>query len=259
MSFSLDFAMLLSSVEPRALPLESRPVTGERDAVQMKRLGVRREKLAAVAVVLALPAAGAALAFAVTAGAAPQAAQQETTTPTPTDTGPSPDPAPKPAPKLTPKPNPATTTHRSYTPPPTHTYSAPTRAYSAPAYTPPRSKPPVTKKHKVVPKKKRPSATPATTSTPVDTTPAPAALVPLGAKQTPSSSGGGSGITSILFIAGVTFAALLFLVAAAVPGTPARFTPVGRVVFEHQQDLVLVGLAAFVITVFVYVITGHGL
>ena len=47
--------------------------------------------------------------------------------------------------------------------------------------------------------------------------------------------------------------------AAAVPGTPVRFTTVGRVVFEHQQDLVLVGLAAFVITVFVYLLTGHGL
>ena len=233
----------------------------------MNRLGVRREKLAAAAVVLALPAAGGALAFAVTAGAAPQAAQQETTTPTPTDTGPAPDPAPKPTPK--PAPKPATTTHRSYTPPPTHTYSAPkktyTRTYSTPAYTPPRatvthsSNPPVTKKHKVVHQKKPVAKPPVTTSTPADTTPAPALLVPLGAKQTPQSSGGGRGVTSVLFIAGVTFAALLFLLAAAVPGTPARFTPVGRVVFEHQQDLVLVGLAAFIITVFVYVITGHGL
>jgi len=117
----------------------------------------------------------------------------------------------------------------------------------------------VRRKHKVVHKKK-PAAKPAvTTSTPVDTTPAPAVLVPLGAKQTSGSTDETNGITSILFIAGVTFAALLFLLAAAVPGTPARFTPVGRVVFEHQQDLVLVGLAAFVITVFVYVLTGHGL
>ena len=82
--------------------------------------------------------------------------------------------------------------------------------------------------------------------------------MPLGVKQTHSSSGG-SGITSALFIAGVTFAALLFLLAAAVPGLHVRYTPVGRVVFEHQQDLVLVGVAAFIITVFVYLITGHGL
>jgi hypothetical protein len=83
--------------------------------------------------------------------------------------------------------------------------------------------------------------------------------VPLGAKQTSGSAGRNSSITSVLFIAGVTFAALLFLLAAAVPGTSVRFTPVGRVVLEHQQDLVLVGVAAFIITVFVYILTGHGL
>jgi hypothetical protein len=117
----------------------------------------------------------------------------------------------------------------------------------------------VTRKSKVV-HKNRPAATPqVTTSTPVDTTPAPSVLVPLGANRTSSSADGSSGVTSILFIAGVTFAALLFLLAAAVPGTPARFTPVGRVVLEHQQDLVLVGVAAFIITVFVYLLTGHGL
>jgi hypothetical protein len=229
----------------------------------MKGLGVRSERLTAGAVVLAFLVAGGALAFAVTAGAMPQSSQQETTTvPTPTDTGPTPDPAPAPTPAPKPAPKPATTTHRSYTPPPTHTYSAPTRTYSTPAYTPPRatvphsSKPRVTK---TVHKKKRPAAKPAVTTTaPAETTPAPGVLVPLGVKQTHSSSGG-SGITSALFIAGVTFAALLFLLAAAVPGLHVRYTPVGRVVFEHQQDLVLVGLAAFIITVFVYVLTGHGL
>jgi hypothetical protein len=117
----------------------------------------------------------------------------------------------------------------------------------------------VTKNHKKAAHKKRPAAKPAVTTTaPAETTPAPSVLVPLGAKQT-RSSGGDSGVTSIMFIAGVTFAALLFLLAAAVPGTPVRFTPVGRVVFEHQHDLVLVGLAAFIISVFVYILTGHGL
>jgi hypothetical protein len=253
------------------VPLQSGPVTGERDAVfQVKRLGVRRENLAAAAVVLALLAAGGALSFAVTAGAAPQGGLQETTVPSPTDTGPSPDPAPAPEPAPKPAPKPAPTTHRTYTAPsriysaPTRTYSAPTRTYSAPAYTPPgatvthATEPQVTRKHKVGPKK--PAKKPAvTTSTPAQTTPTPAVLVPLGAKQDRSSSSGNHGITSILFVAGVTFAALLFLLAAAVPGTPVRFTPVGRVVFEHQQDLVLVGLAAFIITVFVYLLTGHGL
>ena len=231
----------------------------------MKRPGVRRETFAAVAVVLALLAAGGALAFAVTAGAAPQGALQETTVPSPTDTGPTPDPAPAPEPapkpaKPTPKPKSAPTPHRTYTAP--QTYSAPTRTYSAPAYTPPQATathPSKPWKHKAAPKKKRPASQPAvTTSTPTETAPLPATLVPVGAKA-PASPNGDHAITSILFIAGVTFAALLFLLAAAVPGTPVRFTTVGRVVFEHQQDLVLVGLAAFVITVFVYLLTGHGL
>jgi cytoskeletal protein RodZ len=264
MSFSLEFAML--SVESRAAATAARipAVTGERDAgFKMKSFGVRRENLAVVAVVLALLAAGGALAFAVSAGASPQSAQQETTVPSPTDTGPSPDPAPAPKPA----PKPATTTHRTYTPPPKSTYSAPTRTYSTPTYTSPgatvthTSKPKVIKKQKVVVhKKKPPAAKPAvTTSTPADTTPVPALLVPVGARQTRSSGSGDHAVTSVLFIAGVTFAGLLFLLAAAVPGTPVRFTPVGRIVFEHQQDLVLVGLAAFIITVFVYLLTGHGL
>jgi hypothetical protein len=236
----------------------------------MKSFGVRRENLTGAAVLLALLAAGGALAFAVTAGAAPQSAQQETTVPSPTDTGPSPDPAPAPKPA----PKPATTTHPTYTPPPKRTYTPPqrtysarTRTYSTPTYTPPRatvtntSTPKVIEKHKVVVhKKKPPAAKPAvTTPTPVDRTPVPALLVPVGARQTRSSGGGDHAVTSVLFIAGVTFAGLLFLLAAAVPGTPVRFTPVGRIVFEHQQDLVLVGLAAFIITVFVYLLTGHGL
>src|SRR5438094_5714113 len=112
---------------------------GEGRGFQMKRLGVRRENLAAAAAVLALLAAGGALAFAVTAGAAPQGALQETTVPSPTDTGPTPDPAPapqpapKPAPKTTTQPKSAPTPHRTYTAP--RTYSAPTRTYSTPAYT----------------------------------------------------------------------------------------------------------------------------
>jgi len=83
--------------------------------------------------------------------------------------------------------------------------------------------------------------------------------VPLGAKRAAAQSGADPAITRILFVAGVSFAALLFLLAATVPGTPARFTPVGRIVIEHQQDFVLVGVAAFAITVFVYLLTGHGL
>ena len=124
--------------------------------------------------------------------------------------------------------------------------------------TPTRTKPRAARKPKRQHKK---AATPAVTTTvPVSRTPAPALVVPVqvGARRGPST-GGNATLTSVLFIAGVSLAALLFLIAATLPGTPARFTPVGRVMVDHQQDLVLVGLAAFVITIFVYILTGHGL
>jgi hypothetical protein len=198
---------------------------------------------------------GTALGLAFTASAAPL---DDTTTPVPTQ--PTPDPAP-PAPKPKPAAKPAP--KRTYTPPKS-TYTPPTRTYSTPTYTPSRSSvttPRVTRKvrkHKARTHKK--PAPVVVTSTPAETTPAPAAVIPpaipVGAQVGRSS---GNAVASMLFIAGVTFAALLFLLAAAVPGTSVRFTPVGRVVLEHQQDLVLVGVGAFVITVFVYLITGHGL
>jgi hypothetical protein len=212
---------------------------------------------------LVLLGAGAALGLALTAGAAPLGALDDTTTPTPTQ--PTPDPAP-PAPKPKPAPKPASkpAPKRTYTPPKS-TYTPPTRTYSTPSYTPTPSSvrpqgttPRVTHKvrrHKVRKHKK------AVVTAPTETTPASAAVIPpsIPVRAQVSRSSGNAAVASTLFIAGVTFAALLFLLAAAVPGTPARFTPVGRVVIEHQQDFVLVGVGAFVITVFVYVITGHGL
>ncbi len=227
---------------------------GGEGQVRVRRLGVRWRAVAVVAGMLALLAAGAALSLAVGAGAAPLGALDDTTVPAPT-----PAPARKPAPKPKPKPKPTATA-------PKHTYRAPTRTYSAPTYTPSRSvrtpksaKPHVVRKPKRHHKKAQKPAV--TTTVPTETTPSPSVLipVPLGAKRTASQANGEGMVTSVLFIAGVSFAALLFLLAATVPGTPARFTPVGRVVIEHQQDLVLVGIAAFMITVFVYILTGHGL
>jgi len=236
--------------------------TGERDAVfRVRRLGVRRKVFAAAAASFALLVAGGALALAMTAGATSLGGLDDTTASAPTQTEPAPDPAPTPKHTSKPAPKPAPKS----APVPHRTYTAPTRTYSAPSYTP---APPAATTHPTKPrvttkqKKKRPSKKSAvTTSTPVETTPTPAVLVPVpvGAKRAASETTGDPTMTSVLFIAGVTFAALLFLLAATVPGTPARFTPVGRVVIEHQQDLVLVGVAAFVITVFVYILTGHGL
>jgi hypothetical protein len=235
----------------------------DRTVFALMSIGVRGKALAAIAAVLALLTAGAALAVAVAAGAAPLGALDDTTVPV--TTGPAPDPAPVPAPKPqpTPKPTPkpppkrvASTPSRSYTPPP-RTYSAPTYQTPQPATTK-RVKRHAVRKHK---KARKPQPAPMTTSIRELTSPTPSAIapVPLGAHSAGTQTSGDAVLTSILFISGVSLAALLFLLAAALPGTPARFTPVGRVVIDHQQDLVLVGVAAFVITIFVYVLTGHGL
>jgi hypothetical protein len=223
--------------------------------------GVRGKAFAAIAGVLALLAAGAALAVVVTAGAAPLRSLDDTTVPVTTAPAPDPAPAPTPKPKPTPKPTPKPVPKKiASTPAPS--YTAPTNTYSTPTYTPPRStatKP--VKRHVVRKHKKVKKPAPVTTSIPELTSPAPSVIVPVpvGARRAISQTNGDAAATSILFVGGVSFAAFLFLLAAALPGTPARFTPVGRVVIDHQQDLVLVGLASFVITIFVYVLTGHGL
>jgi hypothetical protein len=223
--------------------------------------GVRGKAFAAIAGVLALLAAGAALAVVVTAGAAPLRSLDDTTVPVTTAPAPDPAPAPTPKPKPTPKPTPKPVPKKiASTPAPS--YTAPTNTYSTPTYTPPRptaTKP--VKRHVVRKHKKVKKPAPVTTSIPELTSPAPSVIVPVpvGARRAITQTNGDAGVTSILFVGGVSFAAFLFLLAAALPGTPARFTPVGRVVIDHQQDLVLVGLASFVITIFVYVLTGHGL
>jgi hypothetical protein len=231
----------------------------------VSRPGVRRKAFAGAAGCLALLAGGAMLALAVAASASPRVLADTTTEPVATEPVPDPAPAPKPKPKPKPTPKPAQSTS------PKRTYSAPTRTRSTPTSTPAQArssattrptKPRVTLKHKPRKPKKAVITTSAPVeTTPVETTPVPAFFVPVpvGARRAPAQVGGNPQITSILFVAGVTFAALLFLLAATVPGTPVRFTPVGRVVIEHQQDFVLVGVAAFVITVFVYFLTGNGL
>jgi hypothetical protein len=226
--------------------------------------GVRGKAFAAIAGVLALLTAGAALAVAVTAGAAPLGSLEDTTVPV--TTAPTPDPAPAPTPtpkpKTTPKPIPKPAPKKVASTP-ARSYTAPTNTYTAATYARPHSTTKSVKRHVVRKHKKasKPKPAPVTTSIPELTSPAPSVIapVPVGARQAITQTGGDAAVTSILFVGGVSFAAFLFLLAAALPGTPARFTPVGRVVIDHQQDLVLVGLASFVITIFVYVLTGHGL
>jgi hypothetical protein len=226
------------------------------------RLGVRRKAFAGAAGCLALLAAGAALAFAVAAGASPEGLADTTTEPVATEPEPVPDPAPAPKPaskpKVTPKPVQSTAPKRTYSAP-TRTYSAPTYTASRPALTPQSTKRHMVQKPKRHHKKAKKPAVTTTVATATTSLPSVLIPVPVAARRAASQANGEAMVTSVLFIAGVSFAALLFLLAATVPGTPARFTPVGRVVIEHQQDFVLVGVAAFVITVFIYILTGHGL
>jgi hypothetical protein len=227
----------------------------------VRRLGVGTRAFVALVALLALLAAGTALSFAVVAGATPLGSLADTTTePVSTQPEPAPDPAPAPKPAAKPAPKPTAKVTR---PAPTLAYRAPTRTYSTPSYTPLPSRATTrSTKHRVVRKHKQHKAKkPAATKPAPTTAPEPALVTPVrvGAMRGPVDTAGEGVVTGALFVVGVTFAALLFLLAAAVPGTPVRFTPAGRVVIEHQQDFVLVGIAALVISAFVYVLTGHGL
>jgi hypothetical protein len=61
-----------------------------------------------------------------------------------------------------------------------------------------------------------------------------------------------------LVISGIGLAAILFLLVLAVPATTARFTPPGRVLMDHQTDLVLTGLAILLLTALLFAVTGTG-
>jgi hypothetical protein len=59
-------------------------------------------------------------------------------------------------------------------------------------------------------------------------------------------------------ISGVGLAALLFLLVVSVPATAMRFTAPGRVIMDHQTDLVLSGIALLLLTALLYAVTGTG-
>jgi hypothetical protein len=61
-----------------------------------------------------------------------------------------------------------------------------------------------------------------------------------------------------LVIAGLGLSALLFVLVLAIPATGARFTAPGRVLMDHQLDLVLVGAAVLILTALLFAVTGTG-
>jgi len=60
-----------------------------------------------------------------------------------------------------------------------------------------------------------------------------------------------------LVIAGIALAALTFFLVVTVPSTTARYTPPGRVLMDHQTDLVLVGVALLLLTALLFALTGQ--
>jgi len=59
-------------------------------------------------------------------------------------------------------------------------------------------------------------------------------------------------------IAGIGLAALMFLLVVSVPATAMRFTTAGRVVMDHQTDLLLTGVALLLLTALLFIVTGTG-
>jgi hypothetical protein len=216
----------------------------------------RTQALGGLVFLLALAGAGAGLSLATPARALEPAAAQDTTTTTPTTPEPSPDPAPAPAPS---KPKPAS----KPAPKPVHHSSTP--VYHAPAHTTPRTYTPTytpthatvtphhVKKHRthvVTKPKSKPQVQPTTTTIPQINVGSPAAAV-----AAPATS---DSLRRTLVIAGIGLAALLFGIVVAVPATAARFTTPGRVVIDHQTDLVLAGLATLLMTALLFAVTGGG-
>jgi hypothetical protein len=196
--------------------------------------------------------------YAAPAGGASSAGPTDTepppeTTPAPDPAPPAPKPAPKPATKPAPKPAPK----------PAHVYHTPVQTSSpTPAPQPTYTPPPVQHVTKKV-----------VHDTRAHKRPQPAAVVPKVHAQVKHASGvkidgvptaavttasASDAIRRSLVIAGIGAAALLFLLVLAVPATAARFTPPGRVLMDHQTDLVLVGVAILLLTALLFAVTGNG-
>lgn len=210
-----------------------------------------------MAVVSALLAGYAGASYAAT-GAASGAAGPTDTEPPPTATtpAPAPDPAPPPAPKPAPKPapRPATVYHAPVTPTPTHTYTPPTPTRVAPHATPKvaHRKP---KRHKTRAKHITPAPKPK---------PKPkaqvegASVVKIAGVSATVETNQPNTARRAFVISGIGLAALLFLLVVSIPATAMRFTAAGRVVMDHQTDLVLAGIGTLLLTALLFAITGIG-
>jgi hypothetical protein len=218
--------------------------------------------LTAAVVAMLLAAGWASVAVAVPRPVA--AAAGPTDTEPPPTTTPAPDPAPPaPKPQPAPKPNPQPTPSRTYRP--ATTYHAPVPAPSPTprvTYTPPVAHPRATAVKKPVHrlrKHRRPVKH-------VAVAPKPhlqlkhASVVRIGgvAAAATTTTNGADQLTRIIMVAGIGLAALLFTIVLTIPATAVRFTPPGRMLMDHQTDLVLVGVALLLLTALLFAVAGNG-
>lgn len=219
----------------------------------------RQRALAAAAAVL-LAAGYAGVGYGAPAGPTDTTPPPETTpapTPDPAPPAPRPKPAPKPAAKPAPKPA------QVYHAPVRHSTPTPTQA-PQPVYKPAPVVHHVTTKrvrharrHKSPHRRAKPKLVVTTPKAHVQVKHASVVRV-TGVSTAAVAPSGRDDVRRPIVIAAIGLAALLFLLVLAVPATAARFTPPGRVLMDHQIDLVLVGAALLLLTALLFAITGNG-
>jgi outer membrane biosynthesis protein TonB len=204
--------------------------------------GPNRKRALAAAAAVTLVAAGC-----VSAGYGAPAGPTDTTPPP--ETTPAPDPAP-PLPKPKPAPRPAAPVYH----PPVH-HSTPAPA-PQPTYTPP------TVVHHAVKKKvvhhRKPVKRVKRLAPKAHVQIKPASIVPVAAVPTASVAAKASKAGKNAFVIfGFGLAALMFLLVVTVPATVARFTPPGRVLMDHQFQLVLLGVGVLLLTALLFAVSGN--
>jgi hypothetical protein len=73
-----------------------------------------------------------------------------------------------------------------------------------------------------------------------------------------TSASEGNALTRAIAISGTGIAALLFLFVLTLPAMAVRYTGPGRVLMDHQLDLVLTGFALLLATALLFALTGRG-
>ena len=226
--------------------------------------GFRREALCSGAAVAALILVYVGLSFAAPAHAVPPSAALTDTEPAP-EPQPTPDPAPPPAPK----PKPARKPVSKPSPAPVHRSPAPVSHARTPSSSPgpsPTYKPPVTRVaprvHRKSARQRRKHARHRTHAAPApkpltSVTTAPVARVRIGA-ETASVTSADDHARRLLVTTGLALAAFFFLLVMTVSATGLRLTMAGRVVMDHQADLLIAGIATLLMMATVFLVTSGG-